>query len=122
MKNKLATFSVLAIASLALCSCSFVAPSIETEDQVLTEAGYDTHIMTDAEISDPEEGSPLMYATGVVDCLYAKKESDEIYLIYFFSIEEASYNIDFLYTTLTTGQINELVYAGTSRAIKDAKL
>ena len=113
---------MLAASSLLLCSCHFFAPSIETENDILVEAGYNTRLVSDSEIMDADENSPLFYITGVSNCLYANKGSDEIYLIYFLSIGEAETNYNYIYTKLEKGQINELVYCGTKQAVKDAKL
>jgi len=119
MQNKVSLFSLLTISSLLLCSCKFNAPSPEEEQGILEEAGY-TVVLNPT--SDDSE-SPLFWVTGTTDTLYANKDKDEIYLFYFASIDEASYNSDFLnFPEYYSGQINELLYLGTKQAVKDAKL
>ena len=119
MTNKIGFVSLFAVSSMLLCSCRFTAPSAEEEKGVLEEAGYSVIVLDDY---DDEQHPVLQFCTGVNECLYGKKDKDEIYLIYFLSTQTAEDNYDFIYTNLKKGQINELVYVGTSQAIKDAKL
>lgn len=119
MQNKIGLFSFLTISSILLCSCRFTAPSVEEEQGILTEAGYTVVLNPTTD----DSSSPLFFVTGTTDILYANKEKDEIYLFYFTSTDEASYNADFLhFPEFYSGQINELIYLGTKQAIKDAKL
>ena len=118
MKHSMRFFALSAVAALILTGCRFTAPSAEEERGVLTEAGY-----TVINLEEGDENADILTPLiGVEECLYASKDSDEIYLIYFWSVDEASDNYSFIYSKLQVGQINELIYVGTSQAIKDAKL
>lgn len=118
MKHLMRFFALSTVAILTLTGCRFTAPSAEEERGWLTEAGYEVTNLQDGD----EHSDILIPLTSVEECLYASKESDEIYLIYFWSVDDASFNYSFVYSNLKMGQINELIYVGTSQAIKDAKL
>lgn len=118
MKNPVLKLAI-PFAAILLTSCRLIAPSVEEEKTWLGEAGYSLAI-TDGNVDDPD--SPIYTTTGIDTCIHATKDTDEIYLIYFYSIEWAQSEYDFIYTNLNKGQINQLIYLGTSQAIKDAKL
>ena len=120
MKSPIKALAISSIFLFCLASCSFSAPSIKEEKGVLTEAGYTVTVTSGDDIDTTSKDTPLYGLVGVEDCLYAQKDSDEIYLIYFVSTSFASDSM--IYTKLKVGQINQLVYTGTAQAIKDAKL
>ena len=116
--------SIAAMSFITLTSCTFIAPSVDEAKATLEEAGYTVYVNTGDKLDEDNSDSLLYNVIGVDDAVYGAKESDEIYLIYFFSIETASSEGDFITTPdgMRKGQINKLVYIGTPQAIKDAKL
>lgn len=121
MKNFVKTLALSAISLFCLTSCRFTAPSIEEEQTLLTEAGYAVTVTIGNEIDTEDQSTPLFMVIGIEECLYAKRDSDELYLLYFPSTEWAS-NANIFSNKLQQGQINEMIYLGTKQAIKDAKL
>ena len=122
MRKSFGLFALATISTLALTACRFNAPTIEEERTWLTEAGYQVTVTSGNDVDTDNPDTPLFNMFLVSDCVYGSKDNDEIYLIYFNSINAASDAYTFMTTKLKSGQINELVYAGTSQAIKDAKL
>ena len=120
MKSRLPLLAFFAVPFLTLTSCTFSAPSPETAAQRLEDKEYTVTVTTgnDVDTSDPD--TPLYNLMFVTDCVYGKKDSDEVYLIYFISTDEAEEQSNFIHSKLKQGQINEMIYVGTSQAIKDA--
>ena len=120
MRSLVKTLVLSFVALFSLTSCRFNTPTIEEEKGLMTEAGYTITLTTGEDVETNNKETPLYGLIGIESCLYAKKDSDEIYMMWFSSIEMAS---DLMMNTkLRTGQINEFAYAGTAQAIKDAKL
>ena len=120
---KAMTFVLLLVSLFVLASCSFNAPTVDEAKTNLEAAGYTVTVRDGSEYANsddcnwPISGSELKYY------LYAKKDSDEIHMFYFYSISDADFNKDFInYSGLLSGQINELVYFATKQARKDAQL
>ena len=120
MRNLVKSLGLSLVALFALTSCRFNAPTIDEEKNHLTEAGYTVTLTSGEDIDNTNKDTPLYGLIGIEDCLYAQKDDNEIYLMWFSSIELAS-DLS-ISTKLRTGQINEFVFAGTKQAIKDAKL
>lgn len=122
MKSCLQRLAISVCALFSLVSCRFTAPTVEEAKTTLGEAGYAVTVKTSEELTDETEPF-LSTITGIENCLHAKKEKDEIYLIYFFSIDWAEDEYSFINTDFERkGQINHLIYVGTKQAVKDAKL
>ena len=120
MNNLFRTIGLSLVALFSLPSCRISTPTIEEEQTLLGDAGYALTLITGDDIDTSDKNTPMFGLIGVQEVLHANKESDEIYLMWFSSIAMASDYI--LATKLKTGQINEMLYAGTAQAIKDAKL
>lgn len=114
---------VFVVLLLTASSCRLKRLSIDEAKSNLESAGYTVTVRDGSEYANSEDNNFVLMASELDQYLYAKKGDDEIHLFYFFSIEQAESNYDFIsIRELTTGQNNELIYCGTKQAIKDAKL
>ena len=118
--KRLSKLTLLTIPAVLLTSCSLFAPSVETVEKNLRNANYEVTVTSGDDIDTDDSNTPLFNLMFVSDCVYGEKEKDVIWLIYFYSNDDASDAYDFMHSDYTMGLINELVYVGTSQAIKDA--
>lgn len=121
MKNLFKSTVLSAISLICLTSCRLTTPSIEKETRVLKEAGYALTVVSGSELDTEDKDTPVYLVSGIEDCLYAKQDSEEIYLLYFPTADRAR-NAVIPSHKYQQGRINELIYIGTKQAIKDAKL
>ena len=112
---------VSALAILAGCSLFFGVSSADAKKN-LEAAGYTVTVMDGDTYADSEENKFNVISSDLVEYIHAVKGDDEIYLFYFFSIEIAESNYNFIhFDKLQSGQSNELLYFGTAKALKDCE-
>ena len=124
-KNIISVFTIvlLLVSLFMLASCSFNAPKVEDVKANLEAIGYTVTVKTGSEYVNSDENEFNLTEAELDSYLYAKKGDDEIYMFYFFSIDLAEANKDFMnFPKLLSGQTNELIYFATRQARKDAKL
>ncbi len=114
----------LCMLPLVLTSCRFVPPTVAEATSTLEEAGYTVDLSEGTGKYGDDSSHFLFTVSSVDEVLHGEKGEDEIYLIYFYSIDDASFEYDFIFTPngYTKGSINNMVYVGTPQAVKDAKL
>ena len=89
----------------------------------LENAGYAVTVMTGEEYVETEDAVSAITSSELAEYLYAVKGGDEIRLFFFYTIDDASFNSDFIvFNGQLGGQSNEVLYRGTRQAIKDAGL
>ena len=106
---------------LSLCGCK-KPPSVEEARSRLEDAGYHVVVKNGAEYADSDD-NPYVGLTGLETYLEATKGDEKIQIFWFFSVDSASNNFDFMNSDLPKkGQNNHVVYLGTKQAVKDVKL
>jgi len=122
--KKLILLLIVALFTLTLASCSLNGISIEEAEANLKEAGYtDIVIMTGEEYVNQEDCEyPSIFASELDYYLYARKGQDYIKMFYFWSVDAASSNAEWMFSPDYTGQTNNIYYIGTRQAIKDVKI
>ena len=120
---KAMTFVLLLASLFVLASCSFTTPTVEESKATLEAAGYTVTVRSGSEYTNSDDCEWPINDAELEYYLYAKKDSDEIYMFYFYTIDQAEFNKDFIhYNGLLSGQSNELIYFATKQARKDANL
>ena len=114
--------TVLALSIISFAGCSlFTGIQLDEVKANLENAGYTVNIMTGDEYVETEDAVPAIGASELDKFLYAVKGEEEIYIFFFYTIDNASFNSDFInINNLLGGQHNEVIYRGTRQAIKDA--
>ncbi|MCR5184814.1 MAG: hypothetical protein K6C32_01875 [Bacilli bacterium] len=121
MKSRLPLLAFAAIPFMAVTACTFFSSiSPETAANNLREKEYEVTVTSGNDVDTSNPDTPLYNLSFVTDCVYGQKDSDEVYLIYFPSTDDAEDQMNFIHTKLKSGQVNEMIYVGTSQAIKDA--
>ena len=114
------TILTLSVISFAGCGL-FKGIQLDEVKTNLENAGYTVTVMTGDEYVETEDAVPAIGSSELDNYLYAVKGEDEIHIFFFYTIDIASFNSDFIHIkSLLGGQINEVIYRGTRQAIKDA--
>lgn len=128
MKKTLALFlavTILTISVVSLASCDlFKSIELDETKANLEAAGYTVTVISGSDYVLRDDAVPSIMSSELSDYLYAVKGDEEIHVFFFYSIEDASDNYDFInYNNLRNkGQNNNVAYIGTSQAVKDAKI
>ena len=118
----IALFAVIATVSFAGCNL-FKSISLDEAKANLEGAGYTVTVMTGKEFVESDRETYTIMESELENYLYAVKGSDEIHMFFFYTINDAERNYDFISDSkLLEGQKNEVVYLATKQARKDAKV
>lgn len=121
----LLAFTILAISVFSFASCDlFKSIELDETKANLEAAGYTVTVISGEDYVQRDDAVPSIMSSELSDYLYAVKGDEEIHVFFFYSIDDASDNYDFInYNNLRNkGQNNNVVYIGTSQAVKDAKI
>ena len=106
-----------------LFSCSLMGLSKDDAKKNLEDAGYDVTVIDGNTYTDSDDNTYFLVSTELEYYLYAKKGEEEIYMYFFYTIDQASSYYTFMTNSkLKSGQNNNVVYFGTKQAIKDSKI
>lgn len=120
---KLMTLLVVLSLFFVLPGCNIFGVSEDQAKENLVAAGYELEVLDGATYCNSDQNQFNLFETDLVTYIHATKGDDEIYLFYFWSIDDASFNYGFMSMRgLRSGQSNELVYFGTKQAVKDCGL
>ena len=121
----LLAFTILAISVVSLVSCDlFKSIELDETKANLEAAGYTVTVMSGLEYVQRDDAFPTIISSELSDYLYAVKGDEQIKIFFFYSIDDASDNYDFMQDNDLNrkGQNNNVVYLATSQAAKDAKV
>ena len=125
MIKKLLSFMFTLVLVFALTSCGlFKSVTKEEAKANLEAAGYTVNVIEGSVYAESEDNEFMLTASELETYMYAVKGEDKIKMFFFYTVNEASFNSEFMHNFdgLLSGQANELVYFGTRQAIKDAGL
>lgn len=125
MIKKLLSFMFTLVLVFALASCGlFKSVTKEEAKANLEAAGYTVNVIEGSAYAESEDNEFMLTASELETYMYAVKGEDKIKMFFFYTVNEASFNSEFMHNFdgLLSGQANELVYFGTRQAIKDAGL
>ena len=116
-------FALVLVVELASCGL-FKSVTKEEAKSNLETAGYTVTVVEGSVYAESEDNEFMLTAGELDTYMYAVKGEDKIKLFFFYTIDQASLNSEFMnnFDGLLSGQSNELVYFGTRQAIKDAGL
>ena len=108
---------------IMLAGCRLKSLPLNEAKSILEEKGYAVRVVEGSEFTESSENKFNLFASELENYLEARKDDDVIYMYFFYFIDNASSNYQFMSEpNLRAGQLNELVYFGTKQAIKDAGL
>ncbi len=120
---KISSFLLLLLSLFTLTSCNLKGLTLDEAKANLEAAGYEVKIIDGATYCDSDQNEFFLFSSELENYLYAEKGDDKIHMFFFYTIDQASRNSDFIdYPDLLGGQTNQLVYCATRQARKDAKL
>ena len=107
-----------------LSGCNLKGLNADEAKANLEAAGYTVTVREGEEfVNSGDCQFDTIFSTELEKYLYAVKGEDKIYMYFFYFIETASSNYDFMHMDgLKSGQNNKTVYFGTKQAIKDSKI
>ena len=126
MKKAIFKFAAVALTlalAVSFAGCGlFFGVAADDAKKNLEAAGYTLTVMDGEDYADSEENKFNVFASELVEYIHAVKGDDEVYLFYFISIDVAESNYNFIhFDKMQSGQSNELLYFGTSQALKDCE-
>lgn len=119
----LSLFLCLSVVGI-LSGCNLKGLTADEAKANLEAAGYTVTVREGEEfVNSGDCQFDTIFSTELEKYLYAVKGEDKIYMYFFYFIETASSNYDFMHMDgLKSGQNNKTVYFGTKQAIKDSKI
>jgi len=116
--------TVLTLSVLSLAGCGlFSNTSFDEAKENLKNAGYTVTELTGEEYVETPDALPSVSSATLERYVYAVKDSEEIHIFLFTSVDTASNEYTFMQMNgLLGGQNNQVVYFATKQARKDSKL
>lgn len=117
--------AILAISVISFAGCDlFKSIELDETKANLEAAGYTVTVMSGDDYVQREDAVITIMSSELSQYLYAVKGDEKIEIFFFYSIEDASRNYDFINdnSMRSKGQSNNVVYQATSQAAKDAKI
>ena len=119
----IALFLVTITASFA--GCGFLKEiTLNEAKENLESAGYTVTVTSGSEYARSEQNTYMLMSTELENYLYAVNGDDVIYMYFLTDVDTASRNYEFMQAPngLLGGQNNKVVYFGTKKATKAAKV
>ena len=116
--------TVLTLSVLSLAGCGlFSNTSFDEAKENLKNAGYTVTELTGEEYVETPDALPSVSSATLERYVYAVKDSEEIHIFLFTSVDTASNEYTFMQMNgLLGGQNNQVVYFATKPERKDSKL